>query len=193
MQNEAEFESVEIVSKSQLKRDSLALQELGKRLSSLSDEHLARVPLDAELLEAIALAKRIQNKRSALKRHYQFIGKLLRARDPEPILAALDEIDHEGRDSIRRHHRAERWRDRIVDEGNGAIDALLEETSAADRQKLRQLWRNHQRAADDGKRTSRRDSYTRKYSRHSETSSRTSCELSNLGSESISHTKMGSE
>lgn len=152
MQNEAEFEPVEYASKSQLKRDSLALQELGKRLAALSDEHLARIPLDAQLLEAIALAKRIRNKRSALKRHYQYIGKLLRARDSEPIREALDEIDHEGRDSIRRHHRAEHWRDRIVEEGNAAIDALLDEASAADRQKLRQLWRNHQKAPDDSKR-----------------------------------------
>lgn len=153
MQNEAEFEPDEYVSKSQLKRDSLALQDLGKRLTALSDELLARIPLDAQLLEAIALAKRIRNKRSALKRHYQYIGKLLRARDPEPIRAALDEIDHEGRDSIRRHHRAEHWRDRIVEEGNAAIDALLDEAAAADRQKLRQLWRNHQKAPDDAKRS----------------------------------------
>ena len=153
MQNEAEFEPVEYVSKSQLKRDSLELQELGKRLAALSEEHLARVPLDPPLLEAIGLAKRIHNKRSALKRHYQFIGKLLRARDPEPIRAALDEIEHEGRHSIRRHHRAERWRDRIVDEGTTAIDALIDENARADRQKLRQLWRNHQKAPDDAKRT----------------------------------------
>ena len=152
MQNEAEFEPVEYISKSQLKRDSLALQDLGKRLSALSEEQLARIPLDAKLVEAIALAKRIQNKRSALKRHYQYIGKLLRARDPEPIRAALDEIDHQGRDSIRRHHRAEHWRDRIVEEGNAAIDALLDEAADADRQKLRQLWRNHHKAPDDARR-----------------------------------------
>jgi ribosome-associated protein len=151
-QNEAEFEEIEYVSKSQLKRDSLALQALGKKLAALPAEHLARIPLDPPLLEAIELAKRIQNKRSALKRHYQYLGKLLRARDPEPIRAALAEIDHEGRQSIRRHHRAEAWRDRIVAEGIAAIDALLVETPGADRQKLRQLWRNYEKATDDAKR-----------------------------------------
>ena len=152
-QNEADFEEIEYVSKSQLKRDSLALQALGKQLVALPPEHLARMPLDAALLEAIELAKRIQNKRSALKRHYQFIGKLLRARDAEPIQAALDEIDREAGHSIRRHHRAEQWRDRILAEGNEAVDALLEETSAADRQKLRQIYRNYQKAPDDSKRS----------------------------------------
>jgi len=119
----------------------------------LPAEHLARIPLDEQLREAIDLAKRIQNKRSALKRHYQFIGKLLRARDPDPIIEALAELDQESQHSIQLHHRAERWRDRIVDEGNGAIDALLQELPDADRQKLRQLWRNHDKAPSDAKRT----------------------------------------
>ncbi len=152
MENEAEFDDIEYISKSQLKRDSLALRDLGKRLAALPDEHLGRIPLDDQLREAIALARRIHNKRSALKRHYQFIGKLLRARDPDPIFAALAEIDRDGQQSIQRHHRAEQWRDRIVERGNGAIDALIEEIGNADRQKLRQLWRNHNTARTDAKR-----------------------------------------
>ncbi len=153
MENEAEFDEIEYVSKSQLKRESHALQDLGKRLAALPADLLARIPLDDQLLEAIELAKRIQNKRSALKRHYQFLGKLLRARDPEPIIAALAEIDQESQQSIQRHHRAERWRDRIIDQGFDAIEALLEEVECADRQKLRQLWRNHKNAPTDARRT----------------------------------------
>jgi len=152
-QNEAEIESIEVVSKSQLKRDSLALQALGRQLVALPAEHLARIPLDAQVLEAIELAKRIRNKRSALKRHYQFLGKLLRARDAGPIHAALAEIELEAGESIQRHHRAERWRDRIVDEGIDAIEALLDEVDGADRQRLRQLCRNYQKAPDDSKRS----------------------------------------
>ncbi len=153
MENEAEIDEIEYVSKSQLKRESHALQALGKRLAALPPDHLSRVPLDNQLREAIELARRIQNKRSALKRHYQFIGKLLRARDPDPIITALAELDQDSQQSIQRHHRAERWRDRIVDEGNTAIDALLDELPGADRQKLRQLWRNHNHARNDSKRT----------------------------------------
>jgi ribosome-associated protein len=153
MENEAEFDEIEYVSKSQLKRASHELQDLGKRLAALPAEHLARIPLDDQLLEAIALAKRIQNKRSALKRHYQYLGKLLRARDTDPIVAALTEINQESQQSIQRHHRAERWRDRIIEQGNDAIEALLEEVERADRQKLRQLWRNHNNAPTDPKRT----------------------------------------
>jgi ribosome-associated protein len=152
MENEAEFDEFEPVSKTQLKRDSHAIQDLGKRLCDLSADHLARIPLDEPVLEAIALAHRIQNKRSALKRHYQFLGKLLRARDTEAILAALDAIDNENKHSIQKHHRAERWRDRIIEQGIDAIEALVAEIERADRQKLRQLWRNHQHAKTDAKR-----------------------------------------
>jgi ribosome-associated protein len=152
MENEAQFDENEIVSKSQLKRESHAIRDLGKRLAALPADQLARIPLDEPVREAIALAQRIQNKRSALKRHYQFLGKLLRARDTGPILEALAEIDHASQHSIQLHHRAERWRDRIIEQGNDAIDALVAEIADADRQKLRQLWRNYLNAKTDAKR-----------------------------------------
>ena len=152
MENEAEFDEIEYVSKSQLKRESHAIQDLGKRLVALPADHLARIPLDEPVLEAIALAHRIQNKRSALKRHYQFLGKLLRARDTDAIQAALSEIDNESQQSIQKHHRAERWRDRIIEQGGDAIEAFVAEEAKANRQKLRQLWRNHQHAGSDAKR-----------------------------------------
>ena len=150
MEYETQIEEPE-TSKSQLKRDSHALQDLGKKLAALSADQLARIPLDEPVLEAIALAHRIQNKRSALKRHYQFLGKLLRARDTDPIFAALDELNRESHQSIQRHHRAETWRDRIVAEGDGAINEFVSECAPADRQKLRQLWRNLNNAPSDAK------------------------------------------
>ena len=152
MENEAQFDENETPSKTQLKRESHAIRDLGKRLVALPSEQLARIPLDEQVLEAIALAQRIQNKRSALKRHYQFLGKLLRARDIGPVFNALAEIDNASQQSIQLHHRAERWRDRVIEQGNDAIDALVTEITHADRQKLRQLWRNHQNAQTDAKR-----------------------------------------
>ena len=152
MENEAQFAENDAVSKTQLKRESHAIKDLGKRLVALPDDQLAQIPLDEPVLEAIALARRIQNKRSALKRHYQFLGKLLRARDTDPIFDALTEIDNTSNQSIQLHHRAERWRDRVLEQGNDAIDALIAEITQVDRQKLRQLWRNHKNAQTDAKR-----------------------------------------
>jgi ribosome-associated protein len=153
MENEAQFDENQSVSKTQLKRESHAIRDLGKRLVALPADQLARIPLDEQVLDAIALAQRIQNKRSALKRHYQFLGKLLRARDTDPVFDALAEIDNASQQSIQLHHRAERWRDRVIEQGNDAIDALVAEIPHTDRQKLRQLWRNHQHAQSDAKRT----------------------------------------
>ena len=152
MENEAQFDETESVSKTRLKRESHAIRDLGKRLVALPAEQLARIPLDESVLEAITLAQRIQNKRSALKRHYQFLGKLSRARDTDPIFNALAAIDHASQQSIQLHHRAERWRDRVIEQGNDAIDALVADITHADRQKLRQLWRNYQHAQSDAKR-----------------------------------------
>jgi ribosome-associated protein len=156
MENEEEFEDLEeidVVSRSQLKRESLEIKKLGIRLTELSTTKLATIPLDEPVLEAIALAHKIQNKRSALKRHYQFIGKLLRTRDLGEILSAVDRLDRADHLSIQKHHQAEMWRDNILASGNAAIDQFMEQFDSGDRQKLRQLSRNYDTAKTDSKKT----------------------------------------
>lgn len=158
MENDANFddiddaEDIEIVSKSQLKRESQEITKLGKRLTELSAAQLAEIPLDEPVREAIALAHKIQNKRSALKRHFLFLGKLLRARDTDAIFAAIDRFDKTSQIEIQRHHQAERWRDQILELGFEAIEAFVAQQASADRQKLRQLWRNYSQAKSDSKR-----------------------------------------
>ena len=146
MENEVKNDppdEIELVSKSQLKRESHDIQKLGKRLTNLNPEQLSTIPLDEPVLEAIALAHKIQNKRSALKRHFQYLAKLLRARDTESIITALAVIDQSSQAQIKRHHQAENWRDEIIANGSEAIESFIELQPNADRQKLRQLWRNH--------------------------------------------------
>ena len=152
MENEIKndpLEDIELVSKTQLKKESQEIQTLGKRLTALSRDKLLQIPLDEPVLEAIALAQKIQNKRSALKRHYQYLGKLLRARDTENIFAALARLDQSSHGQVKLHHRAEHWRDEIIAGGIDAIEAYLNEQANADRQKLRQLWRNYSAAKTD--------------------------------------------
>ncbi len=145
-------EQVEWVSKTQLKRDSKALQDLGKKLSQFNPEQLAKIPLNDELLDAIRLAHKIANKRGALKRHYQYIGKLLRNIDAEPILLAVQALEQVDAHNRQLFKQIENWRDRILAEGDPAIQALCAEHGQMDRQKLRQLWRNHQ-AGNEQQRT----------------------------------------
>ncbi|MFT5663293.1 MAG: ribosome-associated protein [Gammaproteobacteria bacterium] len=156
MENEAKFndpDEIDVVSKSQLKRESHNIQKLGKRLVEMSAEQLTKIPLDDHVLVAIETAKKIQNKRSALKRHYQFIGKLLRGRDIDPIYEAVKIIDDGNHGQIQRFHQAEMWRDEIIANGIEAIESLVSQQAGADRQKLRQLWRNYSTAKTDAKHT----------------------------------------
>lgn len=143
----------EFTSKSQLKRDSNALKDLGKKLASLNPEQLEKIPLNDKLLDAIHLAHKLSNKRGALKRHFQFIGKILRSIDADPILQAVAEIDDKDKNNVQAFKLIEHWRDRILTEGDAAIQEYCHQHENADRQKLRQLQRNHQQAKDDHKKT----------------------------------------
>ena len=136
-------------SKSERKRQMHARQALGEELASLSNAELAEMPVPAELLEAIAIARRIKS-REALRRQYQFIGKLMRkleTGDLEDAMARRREHDHS---LTRSFHELEVWRDRLIAEGMTAIDEFKSEIPAADRQKLRQLSTNARKEIDQG-------------------------------------------
>ena len=144
-------ENAEYPSKSQLKRDSKALQELGKKLSRLNPDQLAQIPLNAPLEDAIALSHKLANKRGALKRHHQYIGKLLRNTDATAIIESVQAIEDAQANSVQVFKNIERWRDRILQEGDSAIQEFCSQHEFGDRQKLRQLYRNHGQATDDQK------------------------------------------
>jgi ribosome-associated protein len=74
-------------SKSALKRAAHAAQDLGETLLRLNATELAALGLPEELLDAIRSAQRISSRAAALRQR-QYIGKLMRAVDPEPIRAA---------------------------------------------------------------------------------------------------------
>lgn len=73
------------VSKSQKKRDSLALQDLGQKMLGLKPEILRKLPLSEAALKAIIAGKPL--KMGAKKRQVQYIGKLLRQEEPEALSA----------------------------------------------------------------------------------------------------------
>ena len=76
------------LSKSQRKKEVHALQDLGVELVALSDERLAALELPERLRDAVLEARRI-TAREARRRQLQYIGKLMRQVDAEPIRAAL--------------------------------------------------------------------------------------------------------
>jgi len=74
-----------------MKREHLARQKLGEELITLRDADLRSLALDEDLLEAVVEARSIKS-HGALRRQKQYIGKIMRHIDPEPIRAALERL-----------------------------------------------------------------------------------------------------
>ena len=144
------LENVRGPSKSRRKRDSFALQDLGAELMNLTPLQLERLDLPAELLEAVLIGKAI-TAHGGLARQRKYIGKLLRALDPEPIQTGLEALRGESVEQIRLQHAAEDWRARMIAEGDEAINAYMALCPSADRQRLRQLVREVHRESEGGR------------------------------------------
>lgn len=127
-------------SKSQLKREMISVQDLGEELVELPIRLLQRFDLPESLLDAIETARSITS-RGARKRQLQYIGRLMREVDAEPIRKTMDDIKHRQVHAAQQLHLIERWRERLLQEGDGAIQALCEEYSGTDRQHVRQWLR----------------------------------------------------
>lgn len=125
-------------SKTERKRRSADLQELGQELIHLERDHLARMALPAELLDAVNLARSMKQD-GAYQRQKKYIGKLLRLGDAESIRARLAEIGCSNIAATRSLHRIEGWRDRLLADGDAALAELLKDFPQAERPKLRQL------------------------------------------------------
>ena len=131
-------------SRSQQRRDALEVFALADALASLSDAQLARVPLEDELLAEVQRTRAVTS-HIARKRATQFLAKQLRKLDEtglEPIRTALANDRTKAHYEAAALHRLETWRDRLITEGDAALDELLALYPAADRQHLRQLARN---------------------------------------------------
>lgn len=86
--SESEKQAPDIFSKSQRKKDMLALQQLGERLAKLADSELAKLPLSDRLVQAIVTLRKLKTHESR-RRQTQLIGKLMRDADIDAILLAM--------------------------------------------------------------------------------------------------------
>ena len=132
------------VSKTQRKKDSEALQNLGEALIGLPAEDLDRLGLPSALREALELAGRL-TKHGAQRRQRQYIGRLMRDLDPTAIHAYLNERRANERAATRRLHAIEAWRDRLLGDDESALNACAAATGA-DAERLRELRRAARRA-----------------------------------------------
>ena len=146
---EEEEEEIIWVSRSELKRDMEDLQKLGKELVELKPAVLKKFPLEDSLLAAISDAQRFE--KEAKRRQLQYIGKLMRNIDPEPIQAALDKHNNKHNQQAIEFQKLERMRDKIVTDGDSAINDVVAMFPNADRQKLRQLARQAKKEQEHNK------------------------------------------
>ena len=136
-------------SRSQLKRESEALQALGEELIELSVDTLKKFHLPDDLKVALLDAKKI-TANGAIRRQRQYIGKLMRSVDVEPIQAQLRILKGENDQHNAWLHRIERWRDKLIAD-DGALEDLMDEFQVPDIQALRQAIRNARRERAESK------------------------------------------
>ena len=123
-------------SKSQRKREALALQALGESLTALPASDLARVPLWPDLQAAVEAGRGLE--RNALRRQIRYIARLLREGDADAIAQALDTVRSPGRREAARHRRIERLRDALV-RGDKPLGDMHAAVPGLDFQQLRHL------------------------------------------------------
>ena len=126
-------------SKTQLKAEADEKQALGEALLTLRADLMARLDLPDKLLDAVKDARKITNFEGR-RRQMQFIGKLMRPLDPDPIREAINEQLNGSAQLTLQLHLAEQWRDKLVLDDD-ALGAWLTEHPATDAQQLRALIR----------------------------------------------------
>ncbi len=143
-------ESPATVSRTQRKREALDLQSIGARLVALEPGELSSIPLPDELADAIHACRRIRA-HEGRRRQLQFIGKLMRRTDPEPIREALARLEGDSAEARYEFHQLEQWRGRLL-EDDDALTEYLDAHPHADRQQLRRLISRVRTAPDESRR-----------------------------------------
>ena len=124
-------------SKTQRKKEVTALQELGEELVKLKDEQLAAIELPEPLRDAVLHARRMTTF-EARRRQMQYIGKIMRSVDAEPIRTSLDTLQAAPRREAALHKRADAWRARLLADDAGLAE-LAREYPGADTHGLQGL------------------------------------------------------
>ena len=111
---------------------------------------LQRLNLSEATWAAIDETPRIKDVR-ARGRHWKRIANCLEREDMHAVHALVDQAETREREANARHHRLERWRGRLIAEGDAALADFLSEHPHTDRQQLRALVRAAQRDTERGR------------------------------------------
>lgn len=147
-----DWEQEEFNSRTQIKKAAQAVTDLGDELAQLMPSELKKLDLPKDLLDALALLKTM-DKGPAMKRQRLFIGRYLRKNEPLiiEIKAKFAEIEAKRKQQNAHFHQLEKWRDRLLEEGDPALEMLIELYPQVDRQQMRQWLRNAKKEAEQNK------------------------------------------
>ena len=133
------------ISKTQLKKASHDLQDLGEALVALPDDRLNALPIAESLLDAVREYKRTRS-HEGRRRQMQYIGKLMRRNDADPIREAVAGMQLGSAKDTLALHESERWRAELI-AGDDALTRWMAEHPKTDAQQLRSLVRNARKDA----------------------------------------------
>lgn len=139
-------------SKSQLKREMTALQELGEELVAQPKDRVMRVPMPEDVREVILECQKIKD-HEGRRRQMQFVGKKMRSLEEEEVAAIRKMIDSwkgASKAETAAMHALERMREKLLADDK-ALTGLKEQYPEADVQQLRTLIRNARKEQAENK------------------------------------------
>jgi ribosome-associated protein len=139
----------EEISKTRRKKEMLELQALGVALTELPEAQVEAMDLDPALEQAVLEAKRMKS-HEAKRRQLQYIGRLMRDVDAEPIRARLATLEGHSAQATARHRRLEAWRERLLADDE-ALTEFASQYPQTDIQAVRTLIRNARKEQNEGK------------------------------------------
>jgi ribosome-associated protein len=135
-------------SKTRLKQNATDLQQLGQKLTTYSPAVLRKLLLSEVLISALEEFNRLPNSNEARRRQLQFIGKLMRDLDYDAVIKAIDDMEIGHLRKKKKPSAAKQLCEAILESGDAEINAALEQYPQLNRQTMRQLYREHNRAAE---------------------------------------------
>lgn len=126
-------------SKTQRKKEMHDLQSLGEALVEMPDARVERLELPESLRDALREYRRTRS-HEGRRRQMQYIGKLMRRVDPEPIREAIAELQIGHAKDTLALHQAEHWRAELI-ASDDAVTRWMSEHPQCDVQQLRSLVR----------------------------------------------------
>ena len=139
---------LELPSKTQLKQDATDLQQLGQKLTSYSSAVLRKLSLNGVVISALEEFNRLPNSHGARRRQLQFIGKLMRNLDYDAVMKSIDDLESGHLRKKKKPSAAKLLCEAILESGDAEINVALEQYPQLNRQTIRQLYREHNRAAE---------------------------------------------